>query len=459
MKVRDSIVNIYYNSPYIVRYSLGNIYGLMLYKKRFGNDFWKYYEWLLKSQYWNYDELMDYQIKKLRALFKEAYSNVPFYRQLLKDSGIDPTKVDHEILKKMPILTKKDIRENIDAMINVKSKRKRYMKWHSSGTTGEKLAFFIPKTLYHAFNSALRWRAYSWAGVKPGDKRISIGGRILSNKPPYWLYNKYEKQLYLSIHHIGKCQEITKAYLNEFISFQPDFLQGHPSGVFELAKAFREQGKVIKANIKAIFTTGETLFDDQRKTIEDVFGAKVFESYGLGESVVAAFECEKHNGFHEASELGIIQFEKGKDGNIEVIGTCLENRVMPFIRYRIEDIVIESDVSCSCGKSLPIKIKEIIGRIDDTLTRADETPVLPVTIRMAIKPILDDFQNYQLVQIGKNNLLFKWFGSDLSTNQEQSIRKTLKGIFSDDLRIEFEKSDTLTTKGGKIRNVINNYNK
>ena len=49
---------------------------------------------------------------------------------------------------------------------------------------------------------------------------------------------------------------------------------------------------------KAIFSTAEKLFPHMRTTIEEVFNTKVFDTYGLNDGGVSAFECQNHNGMH-----------------------------------------------------------------------------------------------------------------------------------------------------------------
>jgi len=455
-KINRKLQEIVYNLPHFARTALINIYGYYLAKERFGEEFQKHYNCLQETQWWSAKDLKEFQIRKLKEIINVAYHKVPYYRRLFSEYGLTPNHFNTiEDLKKLPTLNKNIIRENFTKMLNEELGKTKMIKQYSSGTTGQKLEFFLPKELAYGINFAQLYRFYSWANVKLGDRRVTIGGRIFTFKPPYWVFNKAENQLLLSIHHLS--ENTVDEYIEKVKTFRPVFIQGHPTGIYFLARRLTDLNKSIP--VKAIFSTGETLFDYQRETIMEAFGCDVYESYGLGESVISAFECEKHNGFHEASEYGIIEFERDSSGLYRVIGTSLWNYAMPFIRYEIEDFVeIRGDDKCTCGRGLPVKIKKVIGRVDDILTSDEGKTVFPVTIRMSIKPFLKPFETYQLQQIDKGEYVFLITG-DLNGERKKVILSILKNILGKTSKIKIESVDKIISPSGKVRNVLNIYNK
>ena len=86
----------------------------------------------------------------------------------------------------------------------IKTYQNKYCLHSTSGSTGEKLNFYLPYELMNKKNTALIYRFYSMAGVKPLEKRVTIGGKLFTNRPPYWSYNWFENQLIISSHHINK---------------------------------------------------------------------------------------------------------------------------------------------------------------------------------------------------------------------------------------------------------------
>ena len=97
--------------------------------------------------------------------------------------------------------------------------------------------------------------------------------------------------------------------------------------------------------------------------------------------------------------------------------------------------------------------EEVIGRVDDIIRLSDGSVVLPVTVRMNIKPLLHDGANYQIIQndykVFTLNLIDKYKMLD-----HKSWKKSLFMLFGDDIIIDIREVDSLVTKGGKIRNVI-----
>jgi len=454
-KPSDYLYDIFFKAPYPIKWLGINMYGEILKRKRFGKEFYKFYELLKDAESWDIKQIREFQLERLIHIMKIA-ANIPYYSNIFSDLKFKPSNIKSiEDIKKLPILSKEIIRKNFNSLLNQKE-LKYGVKQSSSGTTGQKIEFYLPKFLAYGLNTAIIWRQYSWAGIKLGEKRITIGGRIFTHTPPYYVYNMAENQLLLSIHHLNNAT--VDDYIDTIKDFKPSFIQGHPSGIYFLAYRMFERN--IKIPLKGVFTTGETLSEDQRLVIEESFSTRVFESYGSGESVIAAQECEEHKGFHEISILGVIELEKcGLENQFTVIGTSIWNNIMPFIRYKIEDIVEPVGNSiCSCGRGYPLIFKRVIGRIDDIIKTPENVTILPVTIRMTIKPYLKSFENYQFQQISSNYYQLILIGEE-DKNRDLIILNKLRHMLGDKARITLQYSDNILTSSGKIRNVVNLYEK
>jgi phenylacetate-CoA ligase len=450
--MRKFVEETYYHLPSVLRSAMVNFYGYFLSRNRFGWKYKKYFEFFKKTQWQSPEEIKQFQMAKLKEIMGIAYQKVPYYRKLFSEYGLTAGDFHtFDDLKKLPILTKEIIRCNFSNLLNEDIKNMDVIRSYSSGTTGQKLEFYIPKELAYNVNYSLLYRFYDWAGIKLRDKRITIGGRLFTKKAPYWVYNKAENQLLLSIHHLGN--DTVDDYIEKIRKFSPVFIQGHPTGIFFISQRMVEKGTSI--DVKAVFTTGETLDESQREVIKKAFNTEVFDSYGLSECVVTAFECERHNGFHEGSELGIMEFEKTNSCLYKVIGTSLWNYAMPFIRYEIEDLVeLSPTEKCTCGRGLPLKIRKVSGRIDDVVFSPDENIILPVSVRMRIKPLLKSFENYQLQQLDKNNYALLIEGT-LNETRRNKFLETLKEILGNSARIKIKEIDKIMTLGGKVRNIVN----
>ena len=134
-----------------------------------------------------------------------------------------------------------------------------------------------------------------------------------------------------------------------------------------------------------LFRSGaERLWPHDRNQIHQAFGP-AFETYGCGEVMMIAAECEAHDGMHTAMENLIVEvIVRGPDGRVraaqpgevgEVAITDLHNLACPMIRYVTGDLAIaRADRRCACGRGL-VSIDPIDGRVTEVLTGAEGTAV------------------------------------------------------------------------------------
>lgn len=449
MSVLDSL---YFRAPYPLRWLTVNAFGWMLARQRFGGQFTKTLQWMQESQYWTPEVMRAYQMERLRSVLTEAAAHVPYYRNIFRERGLTPDDFQcPEDLFKLPELSKDDIRRDPAALLNERRHAGTYVRQHSSGTTGQKLSYLLPKHLAFAIGAAVVWRTYGWAGIPMRASRVTLGGRWFTRRRPYWLVNHAENQLLMSIHHLT--ETTADEYIQRIRDFKPVFIQGHPTGIHFLARHLLSRRDRLQ--VQAISTTGETLEPFQRADIEEAFGTQVYECYGMSELVVMAQQCE-HRRFHDMSEIGITEFIRDDaTGLFRVVGTSLWNTAMPFIRYRIDDLVeLETDPTCPCGRQLPVRIRRIIGRIDDAIQSADGATVFPVSIRMSINPLLKEHEAYQVQQIGPGRYVFLLAGQ-LDDLRVARIRQTLQAVLGQAASIEFANAEHIMTSGGKTRTVVN----
>lgn len=439
-----------------LRDRLINAYGFHLKRKRFSPAFYQELGALAAGEHLSLTEQRDMQSAQLRQMVAHAYQHVAYYRRRFDEIGITPHDIETiDDLPRLPLLTRADIRDHYPEMLATNWDQRDIVTHTTSGTTGEKLRFALPAYHHWTLKAAHLYRHYAWAGIAPGDRRVTLGARVLGQKPPYWVHNRWENQLLLSIHHLSL--QTAPAYVAQIEAFDPVFVQGHPSGIAYLAEYLLGADKTLP--VRAVFTTGETLLPDQRHSIERAFGCEVFDFYGQGEGIFHTGECEQHAGYHEFSELGVIELIDAPDspGLCRVVGTSLQNYAMPMLRYDIGDLAERPDTSqCACGRGLPLKLKRIIGRIDDRITRssAPGDSVLPVALRMAIKPLLKPGQAYQLRQLDYGRYAFYLTASRDLTTEAAAVEAALRPILGSDAAITVHACDRIRTDGGKVRSIV-----
>ena len=245
-----------------------NVCGYFLSRNRFGGKYEEYSKLFEHTQWLSEEKIQEFQANKLQEVIKAACRKVPYYKRLFSELRLTAEDVQTpRDLKKLPILEKETFRCYSSELLNEDIRNMNVTKRFSSGTTGQKLEFYLPTTLAYNINYALMYRFYNWAGIKRGDRRITLGGKLFTKNPPYWLYNSAENQLLLSIHHLNN--ETVDSYIKKVKRFSPVFIQGHPTGIFFLSQRMVESG--ISVSLKAVFTTGETLDQNQREVISHFF--------------------------------------------------------------------------------------------------------------------------------------------------------------------------------------------
>lgn len=436
------------------RNCLINGYGCYLKKQRFGQKFHEWLTFLKDSQSWTCEKRIEYQVVCLKSLLLDAERNVPFYGKHFAECEFRASQFSClEDLERIEPVTKSMLLDSKVSCLHRNVRKMNTVRCLTSGTTGQKFEFHLPFELRYHLKFATIWRQYSWAGIKLFDRRVTMGGRVFAEKPPFHCFNHAENQLLLSIHHLSP--DVLDSYFNKIECYRPVFMQGHPSGIAALAYHLQERGQFYQ--LKGVFTTGETLFPLDRLVIEEVFRCSVFEEYGSGECAFSAQQVPGSEGFHEVSELGLIEFlATASPEHSTIAATSLHNNVMPFIRYHVEDLV-EVEKASRSGDSnlkLPVKIKSVLGRADEKLLSVDGSPVLPVSIRMCIKPLLPMGMLYQVRQEGFREVVVLFEGK-VDHARFEKIKLRLQGILGVSMSIRQRRVERIQTGGGKLRNVIN----
>lgn len=429
-----------------------------------GTKIQKYLKWLEKTQWWKPEELEELQNKKLRALIRHAYENVPYYHNLFRKLNLKPEDIKtKEDLKKLPILTKDEIRKNFIELL-----AKNFEKWKplqnaTSGTTGEPLKYYITID-----SASIRWasgfRAWGWAGYKLGDKRATLAGASLvpSNIPfKKRLRYLFERNLPLSAFNLT--EEAMAQYAQKLRHFKPKFIRGYPTALSIFAK-YLDENNIYDLRPQAIFTTAETLFPHQRKIIENAFGCEVFDGYGCVDGNANAMECNEHI-YHIASEQVVMEFVKKGERVYhnelgEVVVTDLYNYAMPFIRYAPGDVAIPSDEQCPCGRGLPL-IKSIEGRTWDLIITRSGRIIYPILIPYMFYPNpnnpkeIKGIKQYQVVQETKEKLLIKIVKESGCEEDFGYILQNFRKFIGDEMDLEVSFVESIPPeKSGKVRLVV-----
>ena len=135
-----------------------------------------------------------------------------------------------------------------------------------------------------------------------------------------------------------------------------------PSSLALLARYVLDKGTQL--NFTWATVGGENLFPWQKSLIEAAFKCRCYQHYGSAEAVANFSECSAGN-LHADEDFCIVELVPTKtSGQFSIVGTCLANYTMPFIRYETGDVCSGPVERCSCGKS-GLVVSGIDGRTED----------------------------------------------------------------------------------------------
>lgn len=330
---------------------------------------------LERTQWHTTKELRALQIEKLRRLISHAAERCPYYRDVIRDTAIEPSFMTLDELARLPTLSKDDIRRNGPRLL-ASPFVGRLFDYSTGGSSGDPLLFKIDRSRQSADQSA-RIRSRRWFGVEPGERELYLWGAAVELAAQDRLKQLRDR---LTNHRLLSAFEMTPdrmtRYLCEIEQFDPVHVFGYPSSLARLARHARTIGSRLRGpSLKAVFVTGELLDPRDRAVIESMFAVPVADGYGAREAGFIAHQCPQGR-YHVTMESLIVELlnERGRpaaDGESgEVTITHLDAFGMPFIRYRTGDLARRSIEPCPCGRGLET-LEGLRGRRTDMLRTVD----------------------------------------------------------------------------------------
>src|SRR5437764_10109899 len=140
------------------------------------------------------------QWSALQQLIQHAYDSIPFYRRRLDDAGIRPGDLQSPAqFARIPVLTRDDIRHNLDDLWSRRYRREELLPAATGGTTDVPVPLLRSVTALRK-KAAVHMRFNNWAGMFPGDKVLYLWGAAVDfSQKPSWLWRIDERLLILWI--------------------------------------------------------------------------------------------------------------------------------------------------------------------------------------------------------------------------------------------------------------------
>jgi phenylacetate-CoA ligase len=448
----SSLERIYASLPGPLQYLALQYEGARVRRRNFGGDFRLRLASYLANDRRSEEETVRLRGDRLRAALRRAVAAVPFWRERLASSGIDPVRVsDPRDLAAMPILTKDEVLRIGPALLRGRVEGPTYVA-HTSGTTGAGLVF--PMTFDGRRDQWAVWARYRLRhGIEPGTWHAWFGGRAVipagTTHGPYWRVSRPLRQVIYSQYHLGPRTE--REYLQDLGRRGLPFLHGYPSTLSLLADAALRHGDLPGYRPRWVTTGAENLLEHQRDRIREAFGVLPRQNYGQTEAVASFSECPAGR-LHVDEDFAAVEFVPAGDGACRIVGTSFCNDAFPLIRYDTGDLARLDGDGCDCG--LPGRVvASIDGRQEDLVELSDGSKVgrldhlFKDMVRVAEAQIRQQRAGAVTIAIVPRA---GWSKAD-----EKELLDECRDRFGERLKVEVELVEAIPkSKSGKLRLVV-----
>lgn len=411
------------------------------------------------TQWWSPERLRRLQVTRLRDFLTEAARSVPYYRDVMASRAFDPADLSSlEALRALPFLDKATIRANSE---EIKSQSAgRLIRYNTGGSSGEPLVFYMGMDRV-SHDVAAKWRATRWWDVDIGDTEVVLWGSPVEIGKQDRL-KALRDRIFRS--HLLPAFQMSESrmdhYLDEIARLRPRMLFGYASALALLALHAEKRGRGMDGlGIQVAFTTGETLYPDQRAVIERVFGSPVANGYGSRDAGFIAHQCPRGS-LHISAEHVIVEVvdeagapvPPGERG--EVVTTHLATRDYPFIRYRTGDMAVMDAKPCPCGRGLPV-LSEVLGRSTDFVRTASGTTMhaLALIYEVRDRPGVTAFKFVQEADLSLELQLVS--GPEFTDEVESRVRAGVLSRMGEGTRFVIRHMKEIPPeKSGKYRYVV-----
>jgi len=426
--------------------------GYLNQPSRYGREYRDFRRFLETFDTWSLDRQQAYQQETLVRFVRYAAAHSPFYRQLYRDVDVQSIRTIDD-LKKLPVVDKELLRAHMDT-VRVPAVGPTVTA-NTGGTTGKSLTVVFTRADFQRRMAQLDHFKARVGFAHRRMRRATFNGKHIvppgQTKPVYWRYNRACRQMIYSSFHLT--EETMGRYVDSLNEFKPQALDGFFTCMVDLAGYIRRHHRMLTFTPVAIFPTSETLTQEGRALLEEVFGCRVYDQYASSEGAPFVTECPAQT-LHQELASGV--FEPYGDTG-EVLVTSFTTHATPLIRYRIGDRMDLSGATCACGLAGPT-VGGIEGRRLDFLYTAQGAKINAGVVANLLKYLPNSVIRSQFIQQQKGavTLLLEVDSRRFTPEQEGLLRQEFRHTFGEDTTLTLRCVDHIEREAsGKYRFIKN----
>lgn len=304
------------------------------------------------------DEIARIQRARKRVTVERAMG-APFHAERLK--GIDLDRLEEpEEWAKIPILDKEELRaippDRFYDQFCIAPRSEVAEYWRSGGVTGVPL--FYPRTFEDMRYGILSFaRTFLCAGAGAGETaHISFP---LGIHPVGQVYARAAQAQGIGVNWAGSGASTPSALQIELIRRnRPTIWLGMSSYGLHLANLAEAQGIDLAGGpVRLVMCSAEPVSEAKRAKIERMWGATLYDNFGMTEAGMMGGESEAHDGFHIWTDMYVIEVvdassgepvAEGEEGTL-VVTPLWTNNATTFVRWNSGDIVSYHERGATSG--------------------------------------------------------------------------------------------------------------
>jgi len=318
-------------------------------------------------------EMQGIQLGRLQKTVSYVYDKNRVYRKKLDAAGVKPSDIKSlDDIRRLPFTVKDDLRENYPFNLFTASQED-IVEYHAtSGTTGKPIVVGYTRNDIETWSEVMA-RCLTCSGVGKND--------VLQNIYGYGLFTGGLGAHYGGLRIGASVIPISGGNTQKQIMLMQDFgttaLTVTPSFLMHVYEVGVEMGiDFKKLNLRTAVLGAEFWTESMREKIEEGFGLKACDIYGLSEIIGPGVSCECHEareGLHVNEDYFYPEIINPATGEVlpvgeegELVFSNIANEGQPLLRYRTRDITSLNMEPCICGRTL-IRMRKLTGRTDDLL--------------------------------------------------------------------------------------------
>jgi phenylacetate-CoA ligase len=352
-----------------------------------------------------------FQTARLRRLVEHAHRRVPYYRRLFDRHGLRPEAVrDLTDLPAIPLSSRSDLQASPpEDLIASTADPERLISRMTTGSSGMPLT--IRRSVWEQrILLALRLASMREVGCRPRDRWATVA--YLRERSA-----RDRKRMLRTLQRAGFARNLwvdarlpPPSIAAAIVECRPNVLSGLTGALAQVALLASDGGCEIRPRLVVPFA--EVLTPLMRAQMREGFGAPVVDLYASYEFNLIARECPATGAYH-VSEAGVLvevlrdgrPVEPGQRG--ELVATALHSFAMPFLRFRLGDVVTRGPDSCACGRAVST-LSAVQGRMIDYFRLPGGRLLHPYEISTLLLRELEPWvRQYQLTQESEDRVVLR----------------------------------------------------